>query len=179
MKLINRIKAFFTKEDKSVELDLTAAEIREGRAYLHVKGDTTTYLVKSRDIKILLNGDTPLSNEDVIQIENKEKQVKIKQENKTTDSAIHRTATGERKHESVEIDPFKKRTITFSLYPQEYEHFMLSMQEYGYKKTEYFLACVETATRGTMERAHKRIVKSHQQILRAKKAFQQSQKTEL
>ena len=175
MKILKKIKAFFTKNNEAVELNLTAAEIREGRAFLHVKGDSATYMVKSNDIRIFLNSEQTLSEEDVFKIENRDRHVSSKQENQ--DMGDRKIVTHEGR-EPVETDPFKKRIISFSLYPQEYENLMLSMQEYGYKKTEYFLACVETATRGTMERAHKRIVKNHQQILRLKKAFQRSQKTD-
>ena len=52
MKIINRIKAFFTHHDEPVELDLVAAEIREGKAFLHPRGEeNVTYLVRSDDIE--------------------------------------------------------------------------------------------------------------------------------
>ena len=72
MKLMNRIKAFFRKNNEPVELDLHAAEIKEGKAFLHTKGDEpVTYLVRASDIEIRLNKDTSLSELDVLTIKKK------------------------------------------------------------------------------------------------------------
>lgn len=179
MKLLKRITAFFLKNEEPVELDLTAAVIREGRAFLHVRGKKTAYMVKSNDIRILLNSDQSLTEADVIAIDEPAKDNKEKLPKETAGKKKDRkTATADGNGPALDESPFKKRTVSFSLYPDEYDALMLSLKEYGYKKADFLLACVETATPGTMERAHKRIVKNHQQILQAKKAFQQAQKTE-
>lgn len=36
MKIINKIKAFFTKDDEPMEMDIVAAEIREGKAHKQI-----------------------------------------------------------------------------------------------------------------------------------------------
>ena len=72
MKIIKKLKAFFCKNNELVELDLVAAEIKEGRAYLHTKGDEpATYLVRSNDIEIRLSKDASLRELDVLQIKKK------------------------------------------------------------------------------------------------------------
>lgn len=35
MKIINKLKAFFSHREEAVEMDLVAAEIKEGKAFLH------------------------------------------------------------------------------------------------------------------------------------------------
>ena len=48
MKLIKKIRAFFTRDDESVEMDIVAAEIREGKAYLHPKENPKkTYFIRA------------------------------------------------------------------------------------------------------------------------------------
>lgn len=41
MKIIKKLKALFFKDDQPISLDLYAAEIKEGRAFLHPKDDPT------------------------------------------------------------------------------------------------------------------------------------------
>ena len=53
MNIIKKIRALFTHEKEDVELDLIAAEIKEGKAFLHPRGEeNVTYLVRSDDIEI-------------------------------------------------------------------------------------------------------------------------------
>ena len=67
MKIIKKLKAFFCKNNEPVELDLVAAEIKEGRAYLHTKGEeSVTYLVRSNDIEVRLSKDVSLREADVL-----------------------------------------------------------------------------------------------------------------
>ena len=48
---------------------------------------------------------------------------------------------------------------------------MASMKEYGYRRADFLLACVNTATKGTMEREHRRIVKTHTVLRKEEKAL--------
>lgn len=69
MKIINKIKAFFFHQDEPVELDLIAAEIKEGKAYLHPRGeDNVTYLVRSDDIEITLCKGRSISPKDIFKV---------------------------------------------------------------------------------------------------------------
>lgn len=73
MKILHKLKAFFLKNEQPVALDLSAAEIRGGRAYLHPKGNQQiTYLVRSNDIEIYLNRGKELLDDDIVVIKKKE-----------------------------------------------------------------------------------------------------------
>ena len=76
MKIINKIKAFFTHHDEPVELDLVAAEIRAGKAFLHPRGEeNVTYLVRSDDIEITLSKGRSLSPKDIFKTGPKDKNI--------------------------------------------------------------------------------------------------------
>lgn len=184
MKIINRIKAFFRKQDENVELDLASAEIREGRAFLHTKGDQPmTYMVRANDIEIRLNKDAVISEVDILTVKKptkeeekkeKEKDKEIKKaENKKGNTANTPTAEkGATEPATVyDFDRFKKRKFYISVYPEEYNAIQEAMKEYGYKQTDFVLACINSASKGTMERAHKKIIKSHREILLERQAL--------
>lgn len=81
MKIIHKLKAVFVKVQQPIVLDLAAAEIKEGRAYLHPKGDRKAiYLVKSDDIEIHLSKNKELSDEDIRVLKRKEDAVIDKKE---------------------------------------------------------------------------------------------------
>lgn len=188
MKIINKIKAFFRKNDEPVELDLVAAEIREGKAFLHTKGEESlTYMVRANDIEIRLNKDRSLGELDVLAVKRPPKGDRKRQ----NDSSVKRAGAPEENKKpgqglavgsnggsgnNEDFDRFKKRKFVISVYPDEYDILMSSIKEYGYKRADFVLACVNTATKGTMEKAHKKIIKTHreivleQQALAAKKA---------
>lgn len=81
MKLIKKIRAFFTRDDESVEMDIVAAEIREGKAYLHPKEDPKkTYFIRADDIKILLNEGRTILSQNIFALTKKPKDEKDKKE---------------------------------------------------------------------------------------------------
>lgn len=179
MKIRNILKVFFFHKEEPVELDLTAAEIREGRAYLHPKNEVgVTYLVRSNDIEISLSKGFSLSPENIIKIEPKSKQKKaedaLKRKSEQKDNKGGKTAGNSTSSSPVpdnEFDKYKKRKFVVSLYPDEYDSVMSSMKEYGYRRADFLLACVNTATKGTMEREHKKIVKVHNALRKEEKAL--------
>ena len=193
MKIINRIKAFFHKWDEDVELDLTSAEIREGKAFLHTKGDQPmTYMVRANDIEIRLNKDAVISEVDILSVQKstKEDLKKEKERDKEIQKAAKKkgdaakTPAVENGVESTpatiyDFDRFKKRKFSISVYPEEYEAIQEAMKEYGYKQSDFVLACINSASKGTMERAHKKIVKSHREILLERQALLAKQLEEL
>ena len=67
---------------------------------------------------------------------------------------------------SNELDKYKKKRVVFMLYPDEYNMVMENMQSNGYKKNEYFLACVASAKKQSMDAVYKKYVKSHIQLRR-------------
>lgn len=184
MKFINRIKAFFRKNNEPVELDLHAAEIKEGKAFLHTKGDEpVTYLVRASDIEIRLNKDASLSELDILTIKRKvpaEKQKTLAQKDtEKKDKKSQNTTDSPYKNGVIYADDrFRKRTFSMTVYQEEYDMLMESIKEYGYKRADFVLACVNTASKGSMEKAHKKIIKNHKAMLLEKQVLAKKQAEE-
>ena len=181
---MNRIKALFRKNNEPVELDLRAAEIKEGRAFLHTKGDEpVTYLVRASDIEIQLNKDASLSEIDILIIKSKtpaEKQKTLGQkDSEKKDKKGHNTNDSPAQNGVIYADDrFRKRTFSMTVYQEEYDMLMESIKEYGYKRADFVLVCVNTASKGSMEKAHKKIIKNHRAMLLEKQALAKKQAEE-
>lgn len=183
MKIINKIKAFFFHQEEPVELDLIAAEIKEGKAFLHPRGEeNVTYLIRSNDIEITLSKGRSLNPKDILKTKPKSKEPeKDAKQPSTKDPKSDRTSIPPLETTQAatdEFDRFKKKKFVVSLYPDEYDAIMSSMKEYGYKRADFVLACVNSAAKGTMEKAHKKIVKSHNEIRKEQQAFYAKRQTE-
>ena len=184
MKIIKKLKAFFCKNNEPVELDLVAAEIKEGRAYLHTKGEEpATYLVRSNDIEIRLSKDVSLRDTDVLWIKKKSAETQKQDEKKEPHDETAEAPQKEAKRAAAPVgghvdDRFKKRVFSVSVYPEEYDMLIESVKAYGYKRADFVLACVNTASKGSMEKAHKKIVKSHKAMLLEKQALAKKQAEE-
>lgn len=183
MKIINKIKAFFFHQEEPVELDLIAAEIKEGKAFLHPRGEeNVTYLIRSDDIEITLSKGRSLNPKDILKTKPKSKEPeKDAKQPSTKDPKSDRTSIPPLETTQAatdEFDRFKKKKFVVSLYPDEYDAIMSSMKEYGYKRADFVLACVNSAAKGTMEKAHKKIVKSHNEIRKEQQAFYAKRQTE-
>lgn len=186
MKIIKKLKALFSKDDQQISLDLKAAEIKEGRAFLHPKHDETiTYLVKSNDIEILLNNKNNLSDKDILILQSTTKQIHkppMKQEEKRT--ASKQNSTGKQPGSTSDgavlhdADRFKKRVFTVSLYPEEYDRLTNTIQKYGYRRAEFIMASADTATAGTMAKAQKKIKMAHTKMRKEERELKQKQVTE-
>ena len=176
MKIINKIKAFFFHQEEPVELDLIAAEIKEGKAFLHPRGEeNVTYLIRSDDIEITLSKGRSLNPKDILKTKPKSKEPeKDAKQPSTKDPKSDRTSIPPLETTQAatdEFDRFKKKKFVVSLYPDEYDSIMSSMKEYGYKRADFVLACVNSAAKGTMEKAHKKIIKSHNEIRKEQQAL--------
>ena len=176
MKIINKIKAFFFHQEEPVELDLIAAEIKEGKAFLHPRGEeNVTYLIRSDDIAITLSKGRSLNPKDILKTKPKSKEPeKDAKQPSTKDPKSDRTSIPPLETTQAatdEFDRFKKKKFVVSLYPDEYDSIMSSMKEYGYKRADFVLACVNSAAKGTMEKAHKKIIKSHNEIRKEQQAL--------
>lgn len=175
MKIIHKLKAIFIKEQRPVVLDLAAAEIKSGRAYLHPKGNReVTYLVRSDDIEIYLSRDKALSDDEIVIINKKEAGTLTKESNKK-DKRKKEENLGQDNSREI-FDRFKKRTFSVSLYQHEYDALMNTIKEYGYKRAEFIMASANTATRGTMDRERKKIVRVHKEIREEEKTVRATQK---
>lgn len=175
MKIIHKLKAIFVKAQQPIILDLVAAEIKDGRAYLHPKGDRKAiYRVKSDDIEIHLGKNKELSDDDIRVLKRKEDAVADKKEKQKAKKNENRNSDLSNSEEIY--DRFKKRTFSVSLYQQEYDALMNTIKEYGYKRAEFIIASANTATRGTMERERKKIVRVHKEIRKEEKTAKAAQK---
>ena len=68
------------------------------------------------------------------------------------------------------------RKVTFTLYPDEYEMLVNNIQENGYKKTEFLLACVTSAKKKSMESTYRKWESSrHERRLAERKARKQAE----
>lgn len=178
MKIIKKLKAIFFKDEQPVSLDLAAAEIREGRAYLHPKEDhAVTYLVKSDDIEVRLSKGKSLTDKDILVLGKRKKNEKdsAKQENTSKQNQEKKTAKvpGAPGNIGYDLSRFKKKTFSVSLYPEEYDRLMEVIQKYGYKRSEFVLASAQTATEGTMARAQKKVVMVRKGIRKEEKELKQ------
>lgn len=182
MKLIKKIRAFFTRDDESVEMDIVAAEIREGKAYLHPKEDPKkTYFIRADDIKILLNEGRSILSQSIFALTKKPKDEKGKNE-KAQDSAKKEQNKASKTSGGLQDDSlerFQKHTVRFSMYPEEYVLFTELLKETGYNQTEFILACIQAAKKPGIEKAHKQIVKVHKRLRQERKAHISKQLSEL
>lgn len=170
MKIIKKLKAIFFNDEQPISLDLVAAEIKEGRAYLHPKAEQhLTYLVRSDDIEIRLSKGKILTDNDVMILgkrkrnegpTDKAKEPKTQQDTEKK-SLKTSTASG---NSNYDLSRFKKKTFSVSLYPEEYDRLMEMIQKYGYKRSEFILASAQTATQGTMAKAQKKVVMVRKEI---------------
>ena len=173
MKIINKLKAFFFHQEEAVEIDLVTAEIKEGKAFLHPRGEEDiTYLFNSEDIEVILSKSRSLGPGDIMKIKSNGDSEKDKAQNssgngKGANNLKSRTRNTTRISEG-EFDRFKKKQFVVSLYQEEYDTIMSGIKAYGYKRADFVMACVNSASKGTMERAHKKIVKNHNKIKKMK-----------
>lgn len=167
MKLVNKLRALLFRGENMVTMDLAAAEIRAGRAYLHPRNDRMkTYVTRSKDIEIRIRDDSGLGLAGIKSIEKKPKENNKKEGNKSDVAGVKN-----QKKAADELERFKKRTFSITLYQEEYDALMKRIQEYGYKKAEFVIACASTATPGTMDRTHKKIVKARKEIRQEERAI--------
>lgn len=174
MNILKRIKAFFTKENEQVSLELSAAEIKNGKAFLHPKGATDiTYIVRSDDVEIYLSDGKSLSDTDVIVVDKRQKK-----SNNTSDTRQKTPSipNGNSELNAPDFERFKKKTFSVSLYQHEYDALVSTIKEYGYRRADFILASANTATKGTMEREHKKLIKAHKEIRQEEKSIKAKHK---
>lgn len=56
---------------------------------------------------------------------------------------------------------FVKKRFSIMLYPEEYDALMENIKTNGYRKTEYFLACVNAAKKQNMNSLYNRYLSDH------------------
>lgn len=185
MKIIKKLKALFFKDDHPVSLELAAAEIKEGRAYLHPKEDRTiTYLVKSDDIEVRLSKGKSLTDKDILVIGKRKKTEKDPEKTKenTPKQETDKKSNPKVKDPSdpgnvvYDLSRFKKKTFSVSLYPEEYDRLMDTIQKSGYKRSEFILASSVSATEKRMATAQKKVAIARKELRKEEKELKAKQK---
>ena len=185
MKIIKKLKALFFKDDHPVSLDLAAAEIKEGRAFLHPKEDATiTYLVKSDDIEVRLSKGKSLTDKDIMVIGKRKKTEKdpTKAKENTPKQETDKKPTPKAKDPSnpgnvvFDHSRFKKKTFSVSLYPEEYDQLINAIQKSGYKRSVFILASSMSVTEKRMASAQKKVVIARKEIRKEEKELKYKQK---
>ena len=162
MNILNKIRAFFTRENEQISLELSAAEIKNGKAYLHPKSATgITYIIRSEDVEIRLNDGKSLNGADVIVVDKSKKRSSDISHKPSKTAPVYDGNSGTL---LPDYGRFKKKTFSVSLYQDEYETLLNTIKEYGYRWADFILASAKTATKGTMEREHKKLIKVHKEI---------------
>lgn len=179
MKIIKKLKALFFKDDRPISLDLAAAEVKEGKAYLHPKEDRTiTYLVKSDDIEIRLSKGKSLTGKDIMVIGKRKKAEKepSKAEEKKSTQDTPKNKPNDPGNMVYDLSRFKKKTFSVSLYPEEYDRLMDTIQKSGYKRSEFILASSVSATEKRMASAQKKVVIARKELRKEEKELKAKQK---
>ena len=162
MKIISKIKAFFNFKGQRNEMELSAAEVRKDKIFLHPTDDPKhTFCMKFKEVGIIIDPDEEISEEDILVIDTE----KIKTENKTLE-------TQEKENENekdIVIRPIalkkfmpKKKRFTVMVYPDEYDMLMDNIVSNGYKKAEFLLACVTASKKQSWESEYKHFTSFHQ-----------------
>lgn len=68
-----------------------------------------------------------------------------------------------------DLSRFKKKTFSVSLYPEEYDRLMDTIQKSGYKRSEFILASSVSATEKRMASAQKKVVIARKELRKEEK----------
>lgn len=178
MKLLSKIKAFFRYRGQDAELNVFAAEIKNGRVYLHPEEDKSkVYCIRSSAVEIYISPRENISEDDVEILDAKKK------EDEAPSTLSHEKQRQERSRNlrPMPLNHFttKMKTMTFSMYPEEYDMLMANTKENGYKKTEFLLACVSSAKKNSMLANYQRYEAEHKERRKAERlAARQAQQEE-
>lgn len=196
MKVINKIRAFFTLRGKQEQMELASAEIRRSGVYLHPAEDLGhTYFVKTDEVDIIIKPGAEITDEDilirshVVNVDPEDPVCEIPSEEQMPpepdprfedippeeppvegEDAPTRFAPHGPANEYVVGSGWKKpkkKSFTVMLYPDEYDKLVQVITEKGYKKVEYILACVESAKKTSMEANYKRFTEERERRRKA------------
>ncbi len=165
MNLLTKIRTFFNFKGEKVEMELSKAEIKQGRVYLHpADKPSETFVVKTKSVDLIINPEEETSDENIFVIDsNKEKKpqkstIKIPEEENSENSPQENN----HKQQIQTIFP-KKRKFEVSLYPDEYEVLVGNINANGYKRAEYLLACVNSAKKTSFDAMYKKYTVEHKE----------------
>lgn len=168
MKLFQKIRAFFTIKGTQHEMQLKAAEVKGKGIFLHPADDKEhIFFIKSKDVDIFINPEDELTEEDISIIDAKtleREKATLAEESqkgeKTNNSKQKRTVLG---------SMFSKKRFSVMLYADEYDMLMEQIKKHGYKRAEYFMACVTSAKKQSFDSLYKKYTTDHKDRQKSEK----------
>lgn len=110
---------------------------------------------------LLINANEDISADDIEIIDAKKHAERESRERPSPEKKSKTPRTGSA-GSSFGYDRPQMRKVSFSMYPDEYETFMDTINANGYRKTEFLLACVSAAKKKSMDANYKKYIKDHQ-----------------
>lgn len=167
MSIFAKITAFFSFKGKNEQMALEAAEIRSEGVVLHpAEAPEHSFFIKTTEVDILLNNGKELAD-DIIVINNdklphRSPRDSVEMVPMIVPVVMEEGPTVETQEISRNIQPralssfmpYKKR-FSVMLYPDEYDMLMKTINDNGYKKVEYFLACMTSAKKKSLSSVYK------------------------
>lgn len=160
MKILKKIIAYFNFKGEKQQMELSGAEVRSKGVFLHPVDDPKhVFFVKSNSVDIIINNDEELSEEDVSVID-KEIIQKCNREGGETSSVLSGEQSATRPLSKAKYISSKKR-FSIMLYQDEYDNLMQNIAQNGYKRAEFFLACVHSAKKQSFDSIYKKYTDEH------------------
>lgn len=159
--VIRKIRAFFKIKGEEKTMQLDAAEIKNGVVFLHAENDKDhTFCIKSDNVDICINPLGEVSEEDIWVIDNETKRKTGGKGNRKRKTSAD---DGPKLHPNGVADwpQYRKKQISFYLYEDEYELLLKHLEENGYKKAEFFYACIQTAKKNSMNSVYRQVEEEH------------------
>lgn len=149
-KIFSKIRAVFDVEGVGYAVELKQAEIKPNQICLHPIGQKNTFVIRNKDVDILINNGESISKNDFFIMDisaqrdvneaSNEAQIAI-EETPRKKSAIHHTT-----NDATPISPyFLKKKITFTFYGDEFEWVNNAIENSGMRRADYILACLQNA----------------------------------
>ena len=176
MNVLAKIRALFTHKDEPKEMTLAAAEIRNNKVYLHPADDaSTTICMKASSVDIHINPGTSLRDRDFLIFHSRNLQERklldvpqgeaAAQEITPDKKSPHSFTPADNAGRAPQAERYKSpmKTISFRVYPEEYDALMETINSNGYRKAEYLLACVYAAKKKSMESVYVQYYDAYQE----------------
>ncbi|MBQ8575237.1 MAG: hypothetical protein IJ447_04215 [Clostridia bacterium] len=172
MSIVNKIRAFFTYKGEGKEMELSSAEVRPNGVFFHPINDPKRmFFVKSESVDIFINPDTEILEEDIMEIDKETIPTSPSTDNSNIIPKPGFTQDADKPGEKYgnirplalsKFMPSKKR-FSVLLYPDEYDMLIKHINDNGYKKAEYFMVCMTSAKKQSMDATYKKYTQEHKQ----------------
>ena len=175
MRILNRIKALFKFRGDPAELEVSKAEIKKGKVFLHPVDDPMRVVcIKSSAVDIVINPHADIQESDVqiidlagqkkeAIVEEKKQFEKNKKQKKMEVDDVPTVSNDTLERKPLSYFMPKKKIVSISLYDDEYEMLMDNINANGYQKTEYLLACVSAAKKNSLDATYRRYTEEHKE----------------